>query len=352
MAPTFNNDMSGGAFFHSTCSLCRQNIDAGDITSFLAVSACQPDPARATWKEVDGLPLLCVGRVAAKKTATFGELPSVHLVHLCCYTVVAIVEKHRTVFDCFRALSPVLRSETPSTPRAWPWTSSCAVYAPILRKVLLEATNTGNPIGEAADLKGLQVKIQSRLHVFAWIKTKLALELSEMILDYLPFELALALDNLSGGAHCLLRLRQDPIAHRFERAIDVLGQRLRLFEHPSNQIKLASEMVADFVFIGGRWYLQDISAATHAHGAQEQAEHTTQIRFQHTKDCTPYVALQIDEFGITHLALKSVASQPQWISPNAIDAQPVVFQDSSTERSFETVTVTSDVSAANRLSNL
>lgn len=107
MAPTFNNDMSGGAFFYSTCSLCRQNISAGDITS-LAVSACRPDPARATWKEVDGLPLLCVGRVAAKKTATFGKLSSVDLVYLCCYTVVAIAEKHRTVFDCFRALSPVL----------------------------------------------------------------------------------------------------------------------------------------------------------------------------------------------------------------------------------------------------
>jgi hypothetical protein len=177
-----------------------------------------------------------------------------------------------------------------------------------------------------------------------------------MILDYLPFELALKLDTLTkhsldGYPRCLRRLRQDPIAHRFERVFEVLGQRLRVFKHLNNEIKLISEMSAQFLSVGGRSNLQDMGAAATQTCSIKQAGRTTQLQFHHVQDRAPYIAVQVDDFGMTHIALDSVAGQPQWISPNTVNKQPVCFQDRSSEKSFDSVTVISDVSGAHRISD-
>lgn len=340
-------------FFLAECILCRQSLNPENVDSFLAVSSCHPCPGRAVWKEEEGLQLLCIGRVAASKVRVLGELPSIYLVHSCCSAVIALAKRRRTVFECFRALNPVLRTGTPPTLRAWPWSSSCAVYAPALRKVLLEAADAEGSAAEAACLKILQAKIQMRLYAVQTIKERLPLELLDMILDYLPFELALALDSLSKGSRCLRRLRRDPIAHRFERAFEVLGHDLRTFDRTHRRIQLAPKMSAQFVSIGGRWYLQHMApAATQTGSDQILAGQTRQLLFEHTVNRTPYVAVQVDSFGITHVALDSQAGQPQWISPNKVDKQPTFFQDSSTDKRFDSVAVILDVSTTHRPDNL
>ncbi|KAF1352630.1 hypothetical protein EJ07DRAFT_183379 [Lizonia empirigonia] len=196
---------------------------------------------------------------------------------------------------------------------------------------------------EAACLKILQAKIQMRLYAMETIKERLPPELSDMILDYLPFELALALDSLSKGRRCLRRLRRDPIAHRFERAFEVLEHDPRTFDRAHRQIELAPKMSVQFVSIGGRWYLQHMApAATQTGSDQRLAGRTRQLLFKHTMNRTPYVAVQVDDFGITHIALDSEAGQPQWISPNKVDKQPTFFQDSSTDKRFDSIAVILD----------
>jgi hypothetical protein len=42
-------------------------------------AAYQSDPARATWKEEEGLRLLCIDHVVASNVRVFGALPSLYL---------------------------------------------------------------------------------------------------------------------------------------------------------------------------------------------------------------------------------------------------------------------------------
>jgi hypothetical protein len=318
-------------FYIAECALCLQDLETEDVESFLAVSPCHPNPGRAEWREVEGLRCLCVGSVAANEVTILGELPSVYLIHPYCNAVITAADRHRTVFQCFRALGPILDGETPPTLRTWPWPLACTVYALVLH-------NNSNK--EAASM--LQTKVQMRLHGIIVVKERLPLELSDMILDYLPFELALILDSLS-GRRCLNRLRQDPIARRFERAFQILGHEMKGFQHQGNQITLESEMSAQFVLIGGQWYLQDLNQT--AKGSEERG-HVKHLVFKHNKDRAPYIAVQVDDFGITHIAFNLEAGQPNWISPNNAKKQPAFFQDRSSNKEFQSVTVISDVRKA------
>lgn len=182
-------------FFYRECALCRQFLDPEDVNSFLAVSACHPSPGRAEWKEIDWSHLLCIGHAAASRIGVFDELPGVYLVHPCCNNVIATPNNNRSFFDCCRALGPVLH-ETHAPLRLWPWSMSCVVYGPVLRAI----------ISGTADLSPIRDKVRVRLDVFTVTKERSPAELSDMVLDYLPPELALTMDCLSDGKQCLRRL--------------------------------------------------------------------------------------------------------------------------------------------------
>ena len=236
-----NTNRLSTTFFVPECALCRQYLNAEDAKSFHAVSACHPDPGVAEWREIDGLRFLCIGRALATNISKFGELPGVYLVHSYCEYFVAATLQRRSLFDCIRALGSVLHGAL-SPPRAWPWSRSSDVYAEALRAIILDSANLGT----------IHDKVAMRLRIMKIVKLQLPLELCEMILALIPFELALVLDHLSEGSRfsCLRRLRCDPIASRLERASEVLALESRKREQ--HEVKLDLNMEAQFVQIAGQ----------------------------------------------------------------------------------------------------
>jgi hypothetical protein len=95
-----------------------------------------------------------------------------------------------------------------------------------------------------------------RLHAILTVRNRLPIEVVDMILDYLPLELALALEHLSGISResSLRRLRCDPITRRLERASQVFKHE-GLIQHKTSKIKLEPRMRAQFVEFRGKWYL-------------------------------------------------------------------------------------------------
>jgi hypothetical protein len=327
-------------FFDSECALCRQPLDPQDVTSFFAVSSCHPNPGRADWREEEGLRLLCLGHIAASGLLkTTSTPPSVYLVHPCCNDVIATANKRRSLFDCLRALGPVLHEEGLPSQRTWPWPSSCAVYAPIVHDVL------SNPDAcHIADAALIRLRLNRRLQRINIVKKWLPTELVDSILDYLPFELALALDRLSGGRRCLHRLRQDPVARRFECAFQILGHEMRELPQVYGEVKLEFEMIIQYVELGGRWYLKHLFAETREEtNGQEQAGQVKRFVFRHSHDREPYVAVQVDDMGITHIAFDCEGSQPKWISPNKVDRHAAFFHDRSSTKRYDAVAVVFDV---------
>jgi hypothetical protein len=339
----------------AAAAVCHEHLDPDDGTPFLAVSSCNPNPACAEWREVDGLRFLYLNRTIASKVGKVcGQLPGIYLLHPYCNDIVATATKRRSLFDCFRALHLVLHEEAPTLERTWPWFPSCTKYGRILSSIL-----SGTDVTEISFL-------EKRLEVFCDIKDKVPAELADMILDQLPFELSLALDYLSGGSGYLARLRQDPIAHRFERVFGILGHEVRDFKYhdnneilghevgdfkylDNNEIQLESEMTAQFFEIGGRWYLQDLYARS-----PEKVASQGQVKsflFKHDRHRKPYIAVQVDDFGITHIAFDTKGKLPIWIGPNKVHRQAAYFQDRSSQPSFKSVVVISDVSRALRCVN-
>jgi hypothetical protein len=159
-----------------------------------------------------------------------------------------------------------------------------------------------------------------------------------MVLDYLPFELA----YLSGGQQCLRRLRRDPIGRRVELAFAILGH--KLWNH-HKEIKLESEMILQFVWLGNRGYLQDLySKAWQEKRSHGQVGETEQFTLSHNHHRKPYIAVQVDDIGITHIAFDLVEPRrPRWISPNAADSKAAFFQDSGSAERSDSVVVASDV---------
>ncbi|KAF2023515.1 hypothetical protein EK21DRAFT_94849 [Setomelanomma holmii] len=301
--------------------------------------------SHAEWEEREGYRLLCFGKTVASCTfRKAGELPGIYLIHPCCNDVIAGSNLHRSLFDCFRALGPVLHEEELPMERAWPWPLSCEYYGLIVHDILSDPF--GNKTGDTTLLRSKldeRLKIWMRLEVFELVKKNLPTELVDSILDHLPFELALALERLSGGGQCLRRLRQDPIARRFELASQILGHKTRRFRHPENKIKLESEMVAEFVKLGSHWCLRDlVSAAEQDIDVETQSGKVERIRFTHSHDRRPWIAVQVCEYAITHIAFESEADEPKWLSPNAVDSKAAFFQDSGSAERFDSVVVISD----------
>jgi hypothetical protein len=368
MAVQLDPDSFDITFFNCQCALCNDLLDPKQVTLFVACSSSHPNPGRAEWRELGELRLLCLGHTAASQIGKFGELPGIYLVHSYCNDVIATAGRRRSLFDCFRALSPVLHEKAPTTRRIWPWSSSCVVYAPILRIVLSEiakinaanvdfvsadASNGGHGIADTTGAASLQNILKLRLDAIHIIKKALPAELSDMVLDYLPWELALALDHLSGGKQCLRRLRQDPIGRRFDQAFQVLAHEKRDFQHQNDEVKLESEMTLQYVKLGDTWYLQDLYAtATQVEGGQEQVKQVKQLAFRHNHDRQPYIAIQVNSIGITHIAFKSEGKWPKWISPNIVNRQQEFFQDRSSAKSFTVVAVISDVRDSHLFSNV
>jgi hypothetical protein len=190
-------------FFNCQCALRNDLLDPKQVTLFLACSSSHPNPGRVEWRELGEVCLLCLGHTAASQIGRFGELPGIYLVHSYCNDVIATAGQRRSLFDCFRALSPVLHEKAPTIRRIWPWSSSCFVYAPILRIVLSEIAkiDTANADTVSADTSNgdhgtasLQNILKLRLDAIRIIKKALPAELSDMVLDYLSWELALTLD--------------------------------------------------------------------------------------------------------------------------------------------------------------
>jgi hypothetical protein len=87
-------------------------------------------------------------------------------------------------------------------------------------------------------------------------------------------------------------------------------------------------MTAQFIELCGRWYLQDLYAkAKEEDYGQEQAVCIRQLAFRHNHNRKPYLAVQVDGVGITHIAFYSEADWPRWISPNMNKRQAALFQD-------------------------
>jgi hypothetical protein len=368
MAVQLDPDGFDITFFNYQCALCNGFLDPKQETLFLACSPSHPNPGPAEWREVGGLRLLCLGHTAASEIGRFGELPGIYLIHLYCNGILPTAGRRRSLFTCFRALSPVLHEKAPTIRRIWPWSLSSVVYAPILRIILWEtakidaanadtvsadASNGDQAIANTTGTASLQNMLKLRLDTICIIKRVLPAELSDMVLDHLPWELALALDHLSGGKQCLRRLRQDPIGRRFDQAFQVLGHEQRDLQHQNDEVKLESEMTLQYLRLGDTWYLQELYAtATQVKGDQKQVEQVKQLSFRHNHNRQPYIAVQVNDIGITHIAFESKGKWPEWISPNMVHRQLAFFQDRSSAKSFEVVTVMSDVRNPHFFSNV
>jgi hypothetical protein len=315
-------------YTHLNCSLCRESIDVEDVDSFLAVSSSS-GPGGANWMVLQGMRYLCIGRAAASTIQRPDRLPGVYLVHPYCNGIMPSDSLcRRSLFDCIRDLSQNLNETI--MPREWPWQKSSTVYAPALRAIISGSAEFG-------PVKHLD---QHRLLFCERIKQRLPLEIFDMILQWLPLELALVLDCVSAKKitlSSLRRLRHDPVASRLERAFHVFG-------HPKTQlqfgkVEMKQEMVAHFVKIGGQWYLQRLLPNTKQGGAGQN-----QIVFQHKSNREPYISVQVNEFGITHIAFAINAGKPLWISPNVANKQIKCFQDRGNVKGYHTIFVVSDVS--------
>lgn len=339
-------------FVDSECALCRHLLNPQHVTSFLAVSSCHPDPGQADWREIEGRNWLCIGHTAASTTIKRTGLPGLYLVHTFCNNIVNRANKSRTLFDCLRALGTVLHEETFRPRRTWLWPSSCEVYAPIIRDVLSKPNNCG-----IADTDPIQSKLKTRLERTKIVKKNLAPELVDSILDYLPCELATALDRLSGGGKsCLHRLRQDPVTRRLECASQILShgktelqhEKIELpfeegeFHYLYSKVELKPDMVIEYVELGGRGYLKDVHGQRETN-VQERAENVMQYAIRHRPDREPYIAVQVDDIGITHIPFDHDGGEPKWISPNKINRQAAFFQDRSNAKLYNSVVVISDV---------
>jgi hypothetical protein len=315
-------------YTHLNCSLCRESIDVEDVESFLAVS-CSSDPGGASWKVLQGMRYLCIGRAAASTIQRSDRPPGVYLVHPYCNGIMpSASRRRRSLFDCIRDLGPNLNETI--VPRDWPWKKSATVYAPVIRAIISGRAKFG-PVKQMVKL---------RLHACKRIKQRLPLELFDMILQWLPLELALALDCVSAKAITLSsrrRLRHDPVARRLERAFHVFGHPKRQLQF--GEVEMKQEMVAQFVEIGGQWYLQSLLPNTKQGGTGQN-----QIVFRHNSNREPYVSVQVNEFGITHIAFSINAGKPLWISPNVAKKHIKCFQDRGNVKGYHTIFVVSDVS--------
>lgn len=309
------------------CSLCLEPVDLQDVNSFLAVSSCS-GPGRANWSTFGGMHYLCIGRTAATMIQRSGKLPDLYLLHPYCNSVMPPISAcRRSLFSCIRDLDPTLNETT--KPRDWPWRKSSRTYAPALRAVI-----SGLP-----EFQLVKQMVELRVRAFKCVTERLPLEIADMILDYLPVELAVALSCISAGyitSSSLSRLRCDPIARRLEQAFDILGHPRRQLQ--SGRVKLAQEMMAQFVKLGGCWYLEGLHPSTKQREAGR--EH---IIFQHDSNQKPYIGIQVNEFGITHIALGTSGGEPQWISPNAPSKHVECFQDLVNAEAYHDVFVVSDV---------
>ena len=172
-------------YTHLNCSLCRESIDVEDVDSFLAVS-CSSGPGGASWKVLQGMRYLCIGRAAASTIQRSDRPPGVYLVHPYCNSIMPSASLcRRSLFDCIRDLGPNLNESIMR--RDWPWKESGQVYAPVLRAI----------ISDSAKFDPVKRIVKIRSHACERLRQWLPLELFDMILQWLPLELALVLDCVS-----------------------------------------------------------------------------------------------------------------------------------------------------------
>lgn len=331
-------------FYDPKC-LCGHSVDTEDVPSYLAVSSCHPHPGHATWRvDEEGSRFLCLGRVAAWNLRDYGDLPGLYLIHRCCYKVIAGIHGVRPLFHCFRALEVVLH-ELPSTIEptlSWPFFST--VYGPVLQVILSTSTKAKPAVKESTgsifeELRQLMITM----------KTLLPLELVDMILDDLPCPLAVILDHLSGGTRCLRRLHQDPITRRFDLASQILRREIKELRHLQGENQFGSSMVLQYMKFDDGWLLEDIYAGGDGERSSNEQAGRVHFVYNHSHNRSPYIAVQVNDAGITHIAFVHERGQPKWISPNKIDEKAAFFQDRSNEQRYDSVFVISDVRGANRI---
>jgi hypothetical protein len=306
------------------CAFCRQPLHVTS-ESFLAVSACHPEPGQAEW--VDGL--LRIGSVTAR--LALGE-PNIYLLHPRCVGIVKNEVGHQSYFNCARALQPILRKEP--LRYASPYKQPTADYALVLRAII-----SGSPVNAPE----LQKELHECLEIVDILKHQLPIEIIVMILGYLPLELALMLGCLSYGVWegNTQRLRHDPVASQLELAYQVLGyDKNILHTQQTRKIRLEPKMELHFKEFGGQWYLQHL-CPSHANFTQEVAT-KGKILFDHNPNREPYIAVQANQFGITHIAFEMKEGRPQWISPNKA-RRLKFFQDTNSAKLYNLIVVISNV---------
>jgi hypothetical protein len=331
-------------FYNPEC-LCGQSVDAEDVPSYLAVSSCHPHPGHATWRaDEEGSRFLCLGNVAAWNVRDYGELPGLYLIHQCCYEIIAGVHGVRPLFDCFRALGLVLHEIPLTIQPSIPWPFFFTVYAPILQ-VILSTTTKAKP----AVKKSILRIFEEQIPFMNALKGHLPPELSNMILDYLPCPLAIILDHLSGGTRCLRRLRQDPITRRFDLASQILRHEIKELRHLHGENRLESSMIIQYMKFDDGWLLEDLYAGGDGETSSKEQAGRVHFVYKHSHDRSPYIAVQVNDAGITHIAFVCEGGQPKWISPNKIHEKAAFFQDRSNIHRYDSVVVISDVREANCL---
>jgi hypothetical protein len=331
-------------FFRPICPLCLCSVDTEETTPFIAASASHPNVGRAEWREVRGSRHLCLGSTAASKIAQFGASPGLYILHSPCHSILATADRERSFYECFRNLEPILHEESSTWQRKSP-SSPNALLASIIRDILSDFSDAD--LSQTNRIGGLT----EQLELVKIVKKALPREIVEAILDYLPFELALTLAHFGVDRPESIRiLRQDPVARRFECAFDILKCKATTFQGANDPINLQSNMTVQFVKLGGRWYLQDlIVGAKKEMDSQEKMSGLGEVKRIEYQPVTnqqisaPYVAVQVEDIGITHIALESVRNRPVWISPNKINKKAAFFQDRGSGNSDRNLKVTWDV---------
>jgi hypothetical protein len=259
----------------------------------------------------------------------------------------------KLLFDCIRVLGPVLH-ETPINIAPHPWAWSDPVYAPVLRAVITATTNTTQYEENKPHLENmatLRSKIMKPLEVVMSMKVRLPTELSDAVFGWLPPCFALALELLSTSCleSCLRQFRRDPIARRFEHAYLILSHQPEthiLWNRIMDPVefKMPLSVTLTFIKAAGKYYLQSIATTGHV---QESIpwKLVERIVISHNRNCTPYIAVQVNDFGITHIAFESEGGRPKWVSPNpSRRPSAFFFQDQSQAAHFDSIFIISDAS--------
>jgi hypothetical protein len=100
-----------------------------------------------------------------------------------------------------------------------------------------------------------------------------------------------------------------------------------------------------FFELGGQQYLRDLLPGPISKDGIGERE--VAFLFDHNCDQKPYIAVHVDEFGITNIAFTLKAGVPNWVRSHDKQQTSEFFQDTGDEYSYNSVFVISNASKPN-----